>query len=239
MAVFARRVTDAMGDNAPAPPASNELRAEAQLVFVMGGFISKQTHDSARQAVEAVAVKAGLNDDMVKAMSVEIALPPKRNGAIVAFVTCANVTATDILYPLPEDESAPIPVRRIDMRPTPVYAKIVLSATDAADGLMVEAFGGSTSGPREKIMVLFQDKKGRVPLDDDRVLARFRVLAEEKLALAHPGICLHMPESPVWTSTHSGQHKSRCSLQYRVHASARFLALGCLRAPGRGAPCSG
>ena len=140
MAVFARRVTDAMGDNAPAPPASNELRAEPQLVLVMGGFISKQTHESARQAVEAVAVKAGLNDDMVTAMSVEIALPPTRNGAVVAFVTCANVTATDILYPLPEDESAPVPVRRIDMLPTPVYAKIVLSGTDAADDLMVEAF---------------------------------------------------------------------------------------------------
>ena len=132
MAVFARRVTDTMGDNAPAPPASNELRAEPQLVLVMGGFNSKQTHESARQAVEAVAVKAGLNDDMVTAMSVEIALPPTRNGAVLAFVTCANMTATDILYPLPEDESAPIPVRRIDMRPTPVYAKIVLSATDAA-----------------------------------------------------------------------------------------------------------
>ena len=74
-------------------------------------------------------------------MSVEIALPKNRNGAVLAFVTCANMMATDILYPLPEDESASIPVRRVDLRPTSVHAKIVLSATDAADDLLAEALG--------------------------------------------------------------------------------------------------
>ena len=93
-----------MAGNAAHVPNDGVLRlVGAQLLVTLRGWNAKPTHVDARTAVERALTACGVTDDETSATDIEICLPARNGGPVIAFVT-ANNDVLDKIYPLPEGE---------------------------------------------------------------------------------------------------------------------------------------
>ena len=116
-----------------------------------------------------------------------------------------------------------MPVKRIDgLQAHSLEVNVAFAGTPAADELLTNRANAYASATRSKCMLVFQDSKGAMPLECARTLEMARLLLEQEFQLKHPDADIAIPDPPTWASTREGQHKSKCSLVYRMHQSLWF-----------------
>ena len=83
------------------------------------------------------------------------------------------------IYPLPQGEEEELPARRLDGQGLVVW--IAVANTEAADDLLIARLGGDGRHSARKsgvVYMIFQDKKGLLPLECSATLEKCRALLE-------------------------------------------------------------
>ena len=204
------------------------IRTEPQLVVTLTGFRQTATVASARTAVEQAAADAGLDAQMIKDMGIEISIGRAKTNAL-AFVQCLTSAATDMLYPLPEDEDAPLVPRRMEVGGLGV--SVVHSLADNAEEVFCDVAVGRRFTASGYVFYVFQDAKGLMPLNSDAALEKCRTLFEAEMQSVHEGSGVRIPDDPCWVAPREGAQKALCSLLYKVHADVRIGPFSAYRFP--------
>ena len=80
-------------------------RTDAQLVMSIDGFYVTSDPAEVRTVVQALATAQGFTPEMITAVDLQVCPPLRSGGQALVFLACASEDATDMLYPLPEEEN--------------------------------------------------------------------------------------------------------------------------------------